>query len=233
MTIAERPLTLGEVFAETTRLYGDRVWAALALGGLSAAAFVGGVLVHPAVLVLAIAVAVTVGWAAATRLAAGDGLVEALGQVAVRAPLLLVFTVVATIPFALILTQNVVVTFAVHILFAVAWLAATGFSIPVVMVERAPEEERGVQLLGWILRRSLALARAEFVHAVGVIAALAIAYFLLFVLLNGALRGFAEQAEVAAAALAQAVLAPFFCLGRAVLYFEQRARAVSSRGGRR
>ncbi len=233
MTIVERPLSLGEVFAETTRIYGDRLWAALALGALSAVAFVVGVVVHPVLLVFGIAVAVTVGWAGATRMVAGDSLVEALGQVAVRAPLLFVFTLVATVPFALILTQNIVVTFAIHILFAVAWLAATGFAIPVVMVERAPEEERGVHLLGWVLRRSLVLARAEYVHAVGVIAALAIVYALLYVILFGALRGFAEQAEVIAAALAQTVLAPFLFFGLAVLYFEQRARALSSRGGRR
>jgi len=232
MRIVERPLSVGEVFVETTRVYGDRLWAAFALGALSAIAFVVGVVVHPIVLVLGIAVAVTVGWAGATRVVAGDGLLEALGQVVVRAPLLLVFTVVATLPFALILTQNVVVTFAIHILFAVAWLAATGFAIPVAMVERAPEDERGMHLLGWVLRRSLSLARAEYVHAVGVIAALAIVYALLYVVLFGALRGFAEQVEEIAAALAQAVLAPFLFLGLAVLYFEQRAR-VSSRGGRR
>ena len=233
MTIIERPLGLGEVFAETTRLYGDRLWGAFALGGLSAGAFLVGELVHPIVLVLGSALAVTVGWAAATRIAAGDSLLEALGQIAIRGPLLLVFTVVATIPFALLLTQNVVQTFAIHILFAVAWLAATGFSIPVVMAERAPEDERGIHLLGWILRRSLTLARAEYVHAVGVIAALAIVYALLSFILFGALRGFAEQAEVAAAALAQVVLAPFFFLGLAVLYFEQRARASEPRRRRR
>jgi hypothetical protein len=66
-----------------------------------------------------------------------------------------------------------------------------------------------------------------------VIAALVILYLFLSAILFGALRGFAEQAEVAAAAIAQAVLAPFFFLGLAVLYFEQRARALSSRGGRR
>jgi hypothetical protein len=61
-----------------------------------------------------------------------------------------------------------------------------------------------------------------------VIAALVLLYILLSIILIGALQGFAENGEVAAVAIAQVVLAPFFYLGLAVLYFDQRARAISS-----
>ncbi len=49
-------------------------------------------------------------------------------------------------------------------------------------------------------------------------------------LLVALLRGFADNGGLAATALVQIVLAPFFFLGLSVLYFEQKARAVSSPG---
>ena len=53
-------------------------------------------------------------------------------------------------------------------------------------------------------------------------------------LIGVSLIGFADNGGIAAAALVQLVLAPFFFLGLCVLYYEQRARAaVSSRGGER
>ncbi len=54
-------------------------------------------------------------------------------------------------------------------------------------------------------------------------------YVLVGTILTTALVGFAESGAIAAMALVQAVLAPFFFIGLSVLYFEQRARAVSSR----
>lgn len=224
----DRPLRLGEVLAETTRLYGARIWAAVGLGVVTAGTFVLGLVLPAAAAIALLALSLAVCWAAATRLVAGDSFGEAWAQVAVRVPALVVFTVVATVPFALALSQQLVL-----VVFAVLWLAATGFAIPVSVMERPDEPLDFFHRLGWLLRRSLTLARAEFLHAAGVIAALVILYLFLSAMLFGALRGFAEQAEVAAAAIAQAVLAPFFFLGLAVLYFEQRARALSSRGGRR
>lgn len=224
----DRPLRLGEVLAETTRLYGARIWAAVGLGVVTAGTFILGLVLPTAAAIALLALSLAVCWAAATRLVAGDSFGEAWAQVAVRVPALVVFTVVATVPFALALSQQLVL-----VVFAVLWLVATGFAIPVSVMERPDEPLDFFHRLGWLLRRSLTLARAEFFHAAGVIAALVILYLFLSAILFGALRGFAEQAEVAAAAIAQAVLAPFFFLGLAVLYFEQRARALSSRGGRR
>ena len=83
--------------------------------------------------------------------------------------------------------------------------------------------------IAYSLLRSIRLARAEYLHALGVIAALLMIYLLIGIVLGVALVGFAENGEVIAAALVQVVLAPFFFLGLSILYFEQRARpAVSS-----
>jgi len=224
----DRPLRLGDVLAETTRLYGSRIWAALGLGAVTAGTFVAGLILPAAAAIALLALSLAACWAAATRIVAGDSFGEAWAQVAVRIPALLVLTVVATVPFALALSQQLVL-----VVFAVLWLAGTGFAIPVSVMERPAEPLDFLHRLGWLLRRSLTLARAEYLHAAGVIAALVILYLFLSAILFGALRGFAEQADVAAAAIAQVVLAPFFFLGLAVLYFEQRARALSSRRGRR
>ncbi len=224
----DRPLRLGEVLAETTRLYGARLWPAIGLGLVTAGSFLAGLLLPAVAAIGLLAFSLTVSWAAATRLVAGDSFAEAWAQVAVRIPVLLVLTAVATVPFALALSQQLVL-----VIFAVGWLAGTGFAIPAAVMEKPAEPLDFFHRLGWLLRRSIELARAEFLHAVGVISALVILYLFLSTILFGALRGFAEQADVAAAAIAQAVLAPFFFLGLAVLYFEQRARALSSRGGRR
>jgi len=223
----DRPLGLGEVLAETTRLYGARIWAALGLGAVTAATYIAGLVLPGVVAIALVALSLAACWAAATRLVAGDSFAEAWAQVAVRIPVLVIFAVVATVPFALALSQLVL------IVFAVVWLAGTGFAIPVSVMERPDEPLDFVHRLGWILRRSIALARAEFFHAAGVIAALVLLTLFLSGLLVGALQGFAENGEAAATAIAQAVLGPFFFLGLAVLYFDQRARALSSRGGRR
>jgi len=219
----ERPLGVSEVFAEAIRLYGERIWAVVGLGVFSAAVFLLARL-QPIVWVILVALLVTFGWAVATRLALGDSWRDAWTRVARRAPVLLVLTFVATLPLALAVVQ------ALFVILAVLWLAAVGFSIPVAVAESSGGL-RGIHDLGFGLRRSLELARAEYVHAAGVIAALVLVVVLLVVVLFGALRGFAENGDVIAFALSLGVLAPFFFLGLAVLYFDQRARALSSRRG--
>lgn len=217
----ERPLALGEVLAEAVRLYGERIWAVAGLGLLSAAVFLLA-RIQPVVWVILVALLLTFGWAVATRLALGDRWQDAWLRTARRAPVLLVFTVIATLPLALAVVQ------ALFAILAVLWLAAVGFSIPVAVAESSGGL-RGIHELGFGLRRSLELARAEYVHAAGTIAALVILVVLLVLVLFGALRGFAENGDVIAFVLALGVLAPFFYLGLAVLYFDQRARAISSR----
>ena len=223
MAPVERPLVLGELLAETARFYGERFWAALGVGSVVAAAFVVGVLVPEAVGVAVLVLVITVVYGATARLVAGDTFGEAWAQVAVRLPVLLVLGLAVTVPFAL------AARYLILLFVAAAWLGLVGFSIPVAMLERESEPAGWFWRIGYALRRSLTLARAEYLHAFGVAAALMLVYVLVGTLLTGALIGFAENGAIAALALVQAVLAPFFFIGLSVLYFDQKARAVSSR----
>jgi hypothetical protein len=216
----ERPLKLGELLAETVRIYGERFWAAVGVGAVVAGAtVVAGI--HPVVEVVVLALAFTGAYAAAVRLAAGDSFTEAWAQVGVRVPILVLLTFFVALPFALALGLPLL------IIIAVAWLAFVGFSVPVAMLEESEATGR-VARVGYVLNRTIALARAEYLHAAGVVAALVILYIACSFVLGVALIGFADAGPVAVKALIQLVLAPFFFLGLSVLYFEQRARAALS-----
>jgi hypothetical protein len=216
--VVDRPLGLGEIFAETVRLYGERAAASLGVGGVLAAA-IAVALKAPAVVDLVLLPAVfTACHAVAARLVRGDGFGEAWANVAVRALVLLPLAGLVWLPILVVLRFLGVlglVPFA-------AWLALVGFSIPVAMVESGGTRRA--------LAGALALARNEYLHAVGVASALVVANLLVSLVLAGLLASFADNGGIAATALAQLVLAPFFFLGLGVLYFEHRARAISSRG---
>ena len=112
--------------------------------------------------------------------------------------------------------------------FSVAWLAFVGLAIPVAMIERAPEATSWFGRIGYALTRSTDLVRVEFLHVLGVCAALVLIYALLGPLLAVLLTGFADNGSLAASVIANGVLGPFFFLGLSMLYFEQRARELSS-----
>jgi hypothetical protein len=215
-------LPLGEVIAETIRLYSERPRAALGLGAVVAGAFLLARVVPTLVEVLVVALAFTAVYGAAARIVSGDSFGEAWAQVGVRAPALVILTFVVAVPFA------IAVGYLLLLVLAVLWLALSGFSIPVTMLEREGNRDGVFGRIAYALDRSLRLARVEYLHAAGIVAALVIAYVLLSVLIGAALVGFADNGKVVAAALVQLVLAPLFFLGLAVLYYEQRARAAVS-----
>ena len=223
MPPVERPLALGELLAETVRFYGERFWAALGVGAVVAGAYVVALAVPEAFGVAILVVAITVVYGATARVVSGDAFREAWAQVALRLPVLLVLGLAVTVPFAL------AARYLILLFVAAAWLGLVGFSIPVAVLERESEPAGWFWRIGYALRRSLTLARAEFLHAFGVAAALMLVYVLLGTILTNALVGIAESGAIAAVTLVQAVLAPFFFIGLSLLYFEQRARAVSSR----
>lgn len=224
MSPPERPLRLGELLAETIRIYGERPLAALGLGAVEGAAFLVAEALPALVGVLVLALAFTATYGAAARLVSGDSFAEAWAQVGLRAPVLLVLTFVVAVPFA------IAVGYLFLLLLAVFWLALAGFAVPVTMLERSPSAEGFFDRLAYALYRSIRLARAEYLHAVGVAAGLIIVYLLVGNVIGAALVGFADNGRLAAGSLVQLVLAPLFFIGLAVLYYEQRARAaVSSR----
>jgi hypothetical protein len=217
--IVDRPLKLGELLAEAVRLYGQRLWAVAGIGlFLGAALLVASILGHLLVVIAIVAPAVTVSYAVATRVALGDSAGEAWAQAGLRAPVLAPLTVIVSVPFVLGIVDVLI------LFFSVAWLAFVGLAIPVAMVERAPESTSWFGQIGFALTRATDLARIEFLHVLGVSAALVVIYALLGPLLAVLLTGFADNGNLAATVIANGVLGPFFFLGLSLLYFEQKAR---------
>ncbi len=198
--------TAGQLVAEAMRLYGRRFWAALAIG-------IGPVLVVVAVnalpgrtgLLFAAsggALLLTVCYVAASSLAADvrPGWRTLLTAVMTG---LLVF---APVPF---LTVSLIFP-------GLIWLAFFGLAVPVALIERTGLRQS--------VRRSVALARADFVHALGSLAALVIVGLIRALSLAFLLGQFGEQSRTLAALIPLVLVSPLLFLGSALLYFDQLAR---------
>jgi hypothetical protein len=207
---AER--TVGQLVAESLRLYGRHFLRALPLGlplavadqlalDLSAA---GRVLV-----LLAFAPVFSAGYAVATALVIGE---RPSGGWRVA----LVTGTAAFAPAALF--------FPWFALASVAWLGLVGLVVPVALIERLGVRDT--------VRRALRLGRADYVHAVGSLATLVILFWLTRLALALLLESQADNTIRAAVFLADLVLAPLLFIGPALLYFDQAAR-VGSRSRRR
>jgi hypothetical protein len=220
----ERPLKLGELLAETIRIYGERLRAAIGLGLVYAAVLLGAAIVHVALYYVVTALMFTMASGVAVRLVAGDTFREAWAQVLVRFPVVLLLAAVVGLPFALAGYLSVL-----FILIAF-WLGLTAFAVPAAMVEQTRGSAGTLQTAAYALERTIVLARLDYLHATGVVAALLIVNFVFGILLASLLVGFADNGRIVALAIVQVVLAPFFFLGLAVLYFEQRSRAAVSSG---
>ncbi len=102
------------------------------------------------------------------------------------------------------------------ILPALAWLAAVGLVVPVLVVE---------DLGMWAaFRRAWQLARADYVHALGSLATLAILVLVTQGVLAFIIRGAANEALQTAFALSSLVISPLVFVGAALLYVDQSAR---------
>jgi hypothetical protein len=211
---AER--TVGQLIADSIRLYGHRFWPCLGLA-LPATAFtvgaafldgtpsiVYGLVVGP------LALAVSYVWAV---------MVATDGRTAVGRALLA--GAVAFLPLA---ASRVLVFQGVYFV-ALAWFAVFGLAVPSVLVEGRPLIDA--------LRHGFALARADFVHAFGTVAALAIVVVVSIFSLSLLLAGFGSQSIAVSAVLAVIVMSPLFFLGSALLYLDQKARLESGSPRRR
>jgi hypothetical protein len=199
---------IGQLVAETLRLYGRIFWRALPLGLAVAVAdqLVREVSLGAKILALfACAPVFSLAYAAAAALVAERVPSSATWLRAV------VLGTVAFAPAAVVLPWFALLAFG--------WLALVGLVVPVVMIEGA----------GWrvAFRRTFRLARADYVHALGSLATLAILFFLTRLMLALLLRDTGDQTERIAVFLADLVLAPMLFLGSALLYFDQAARLQS------
>jgi hypothetical protein len=200
--------TVGQLVAETMRLYGDRFWPAILLG-LPLAAVDQLTLDTTRQRIVG---ALWIGAPFLTAAYAGASLLAARSRVTARAWLTaLVAGVIVFLPAA--------VLFSWFALLAVAWLAFAGLVVPVAMIE-----QRGFRAS---FRRANELARADYVHAVGSLAALAVVFFLARFFLVFLLESQGDNTIRTAVFLADLAIGPLLFLGAAVLYFDQAARVKS------
>jgi hypothetical protein len=202
--------TVGQLVAESIRLYGRRFWrclplgvavavvdgAAISLGGVSRAAAFAFVVVGGSLL-LSAAYTGASSLVAARRSSRRRLALACAAGAAVFAPA----------PFLA----------TVFVFPALAWLALVGLVVPVIVIEELPVRRA--------FRRALALGRSDYAHALGSLCTLVIIYFLLRLGLFFLLRGGSLNSERVAAFLADVVIGPLLFLGAALLYFDQAARA--------
>jgi hypothetical protein len=204
--------TVGQLVAESIRLYGAHFWPSLALGigpaliGVAAAELDGVVRV---VVVLGVGPLVL-----AASYAGAVALVRPIG----RGRYVGVALAAGYVAFLPVCVSRLWIFPGIYLV-ALAWLALVGLAVPAALVERRGYADA--------LRRGVQLARADYVHALGSLATLAITIFLTGLVIFFSLREGSGQALRIAAVLAFIVLAPLFVLGAAVLYVDQAARVES------
>lgn len=193
---------MGQLVAETIRLYGRRFMPSLALG-LGPAALNAMVRASGEA---TLALVPTVGGVVLSACYVGACLIA--GERHGNLWLALAAGAVVFVPFPFLA--------AAFILPGLVWLAFVGLVVPVLVYERLGVRE------GFV--RATRLARADFVHALGSLATLAIIVFLTQTVLFFLLRGTGEQTLDIASFLASLVVSPLLFLGAALLYFDQAAR---------
>jgi len=204
--------TVGQLVAESIRLYGARFWPSLALGigpaliGVAAAELNG---------VARVVVVIGVGpLVLAASYAGAVALVRPIG----RGRYVGVALATGYLAFLPVCVSRLWIFPGIYLV-ALAWLALVGLSVPAALVEQRGYADA--------LRRGVQLARADYVHALGSLATLAITIFLTGLVIFFSLIEGSGQALRIAAVLAFIVLAPLFVLGAAVLYVDQAARVES------
>jgi hypothetical protein len=190
--------------AESVRLYGNSFWHALPLG-----------------LPIALVNQLSAGHHLSVQVAILAAAAPALSAAYVGACLLVRPGGPRALPLWLgtVLMLPVPLLMLLYVLPAVAWLALVGLAVPAAVYERLDARAA--------LARGLQLGRADYVHALGSLAALTIIFGVTKLALIVVLHGQADAAERSALFLADLVLSPLLFLGGALLYFDQAARVES------
>jgi len=199
--------TVGQLVAESLRLYGRRVWPSLSLG--LAVAIVNQVSAGRSTLTQSLVLAA----AAPLMAAAYTGASALVGEVSLEAAVTAKAVLVGAVVFVPAAFLSLLYVFP-----AVAWLALVGLVVPVLVIERLPVRAA--------LRRAVALARADYVHAFGSLATLVLLFGLVKLTLVLLLRDLGDSGERVALGLADLVVSPLLFLGGALLYVDQAARAA-------
>jgi len=205
---AER--TVGQLVAESMRLYGRRFWPSLVLGLPIAVVTIVSARHSLAAQMVVLWIATPFLTAAYVR-AVSIASPEPLGRDAVLRAYLVGLVVFLPVP----------VLVRTYVLPALAWLALFGLAVPAAAYEGLRFRDA--------LMRGRRLATADYVHALGSLCALAIVYFVTRFMLQLLLHGQADAAEYVAAFIADLIVSPLLFLGPALLYFDQAARVVDSK----
>jgi hypothetical protein len=198
--------TVGQLIAESIRFYGRHFRRSLALGIVPGALAVGGTFLDRraqfALVAVGGTVLLSVCFVAACALVSEQAVSRRTFATAWAAAVLIWIPV----PFLAL----------AFVLPAIAWLALMGMAVPAAVVERLPFRRA--------LGRGPALARADYIHALGSLAAIVIVVFLSQSMLWLLLHQGSEQAARVAVFLANLVVSPLLFLGGAFLYYDQAAR---------
>jgi hypothetical protein len=197
--------TMGQLIAESIRFYGDHFWHVLPLGVPLLVA--DQVSIHqPLRTQMVIFWAATPLFVAAYLWACRLVLDARPNRVAVLVAVLI------WLPFPALR--------AFFVLPAIAWLAFIGLAVPAAMADHA---------LGFrdALARGRRLGTADYVHALGSLAALVIVVGLADLVLSALLHTQSDNGARAALALSDLVLSPLLFVGGALLYVDQAARVGS------
>jgi hypothetical protein len=200
---------VGQLIAEALRFYGNSFWQALPLG-----------------LPIALVNQISAGHRISVQVAILAAAAPALSGAYVAACLLIrVGPWVRAFALGTVLILPLPLLMLFYILPAVAYLALVGLSVPAAIFERLSIRQA--------LRRGLVLARADYLHAFGSLAALTIIFGITKLAMIVLLHDTADTTERVAVFLADLVLSPLLFLGAAFLYFDQAARVESSPRPRR
>jgi hypothetical protein len=196
---AER--TVGQLVAESIRFYGEHFWALLPLG-------LSFVAVDLASLHRSVPVQTLLLWAFAPVFSAAY--VRACSLVSGRPATWTAFgvAVLLFLPFPALVR--------LYILPGLVWFGLVGLAVPAAVAEGL-----GLRMA---LRRGWQLGRADFVHAVGGLATLALVYGISRYALLVLLHTQGGQTQAIAVVLSDLVLTPMLYVGAALLYPDQAAR---------
>ncbi len=200
--------TVGQLVAESIRLYGAHFFRVLPLGIV--VALINQLTVETSRGLVTVVLLVTtplfaVSYAYASWLMSGERAPLRSWLIAVGAGSLVFVPATLFFPW-----------FA---LASVLWLALFGLAVPVAMVERTS--------FSGSLRRGFALGRVDYIHAAGSLATLVILFFIMRFGLGVLLSSQADNTVRTAIFLADTVLGPLLFLGGAILYVDQEARLRS------
>lgn len=205
---AER--TVGQLIAETIRAYGDNFWRALLLGlplAVADQASIGHSQLAQMLVFLVVLPLFVGGYLYACTLVL-DARVTAVAA-AVGALIWLPFPALRSL----------------YILPGLAWLAFIGLAVPAAMIE-------GLRFRPALIR-GRELGTADYVHALGSLAALVIVVGVAETTLSALLHTQSDNDARVAVFLADLVLSPLLFLGGALLYVDQAARVGSRSSTRR